>query len=183
MSPPLNVSDVIPYFGDVKKFPQVAKLLRVVQHGVPAETKQSQADFKKALEYGNHRAIQDHLQQIMGKTSGRCTEEQGPSFHKESSSRRVFLRPPPPLPMPATVSKPIPRLFSLIFFFVADPTYSCGCYCKYKSITIFFSISPSVAVNILYFLVRVIDSLGGGAIVETLRIGRRQSRPPRSRGH
>ena len=151
MSPPLNVSDVIPYFGDVKKFPQVAKLLRVVQHGVPAETKQSQADFKKALEYGNHRAIQDHLQQIMGKTSGRCTEEQGPSFHKESSSRRVFLRPPPPPPHASDGFKADSAPFLPHFFFVADPTYSCGCYCKYKSITIFFSISPSVAVKFFIF--------------------------------
>ena len=42
VSPPLNVSDVDKrYFGDVKKFSQVDDLLRVVQHGVPAETKQS----------------------------------------------------------------------------------------------------------------------------------------------
>ena len=67
VSPPLNVSDVNRYFGDVKKFPQVDDLLRVVQHGVPAKTKQSQADLKTALEYGNHRTIQDHLPQIWEK--------------------------------------------------------------------------------------------------------------------
>ena len=35
---------------------------------------------------------------------------------------------------------------------------------------IFFSIWPPVAVNILYFLFHAIDALGGGAIVETLKI-------------
>ena len=41
-------------------------------------------------------------------------------------------------PMPATVSKPIPRLFSLILIFFAVTAYSsCGCYYKFKSITHF----------------------------------------------
>ena len=65
-------------------------------------------------------------------------------------------------PMPATVSKSITRLSSLIFFF-AGPTSLCGRYCKCKSIThFFFSIWPPVAVNFLYFLAHVIDGLGGG---------------------
>ena len=64
--------------------------------------------------------------------------------------------------MPATVSKPIPRLFSPILNVFAGPTCSCGCYCKCKSIMHFFSIWPPVAVNILYFLVHAIDDLGGG---------------------
>ena len=68
-------------------------------------------------------------------------------------------------PMPATVSKPIPRLFSVKLYFFADPTHSsCGWYCEYKSIPHFFSISPPVAVNTLYFLVHAIDSLGGGLL-------------------
>ena len=67
VSPPLNLSDVKRYFGDVKQFPQAAELLRVVQHGVPTEAKQSQADFNKALEYGNHRTIQGHLPRIWEK--------------------------------------------------------------------------------------------------------------------
>ena len=58
--PPLNVSDVKQYFGGMKHFPQVADLFRAVQHGVPAETQHSYANFKKALEYGNHRTIQNN---------------------------------------------------------------------------------------------------------------------------
>ena len=37
VSPPLNVSGVKRYFGDVKYLSQVVELLRVVQHGVPAK--------------------------------------------------------------------------------------------------------------------------------------------------
>ena len=61
VSPPLNVRDVKRHFGDVKRFPQVAELIRVVQRGVSTETKQPQAGFKTALEYENQRTIQDHL--------------------------------------------------------------------------------------------------------------------------
>ena len=62
VSPLLNVSDVKRYFRGVKKFPQLAELLRVVP-----ETKQSQADLKTTLEYGNHKTLQDHLPQIWAK--------------------------------------------------------------------------------------------------------------------
>ena len=64
VSPPFNVSDVKRYFRDVKYILQVVELLRVVQLGVPRATKQSQPNFKKALEYGNSRSIQKHLTQI-----------------------------------------------------------------------------------------------------------------------
>ena len=53
-------------------------------------------------------------------------------FLEKGLERSVSTIAPPP--MPATVSKPIPRLFSLILIFFAGPTCSCGCYCKYKSI-------------------------------------------------
>ena len=62
--------------------------------------------------------------------------------------------------MPATVSKPIPRLFSLIFFLLMVRPIHEDVSCKYKSIL--FSIWPPVAVNIHYFLVHAIDGLGGG---------------------
>ena len=63
-------------------------------------------------------------------------------------------------PMPATVSKPIPA-FSLLFVVFAGSTCLCACCFKCKSIThLFFSLWPSVVVNIVYFLVHVIDGLG-----------------------
>ena len=46
--------------------------------------------------------------------------------------------------------------------FLAGSTCSCEC-CKRKSIThLFFSVWPPVAVNIVYFLIHVIERWGGG---------------------
>ena len=92
VSPPLNVSDVQRYFGDVEKFPQVDDLLRVLQHGVPAETKQSQADFKTALGYGNHRTIQDHLPQIWGKLADDVRRNRCLVFKKRVAAELEHVR-------------------------------------------------------------------------------------------
>ena len=92
VSPPLNVSDVKRYFGDVKKFPQVDDILRVVQHGVPAETKQSQADLKTALEYGNHRTIQDHLPQIWEKLADDVRRNRCLVFKKRAAAELEHVR-------------------------------------------------------------------------------------------
>ena len=94
VSPPLNVSDVKRYFGDVKQFPQVAELLRVVQHGFHMETEQSQADFKKML--NSVREPQNDTGPftagMMGKTSERCTNEQVPIFKKEAVAELEDVR-------------------------------------------------------------------------------------------
>ena len=71
--------------------------------------------------------------------------------------------------MPATVSKPIPRLFSPILIFFADPASSCRSYRKCKSIMHFFFIWLPVAVNILCFQVHAIDGLGGGGYRKNTR--------------
>ena len=73
--------------------------------------------------------------------------------------------------MPATVSKPIPRLFSLIrIFLLARPVYVDAIVNASPS-CIFFSIWPPVAVNIHYFLVHAIDGLGRGHRRNTLKQG------------
>lgn len=61
VSPPLNVSDVTRYFGDVKYFPHLDKLLRIVRHGVH-DTATTQTNLEMTLEYGNHSSISNHLQ-------------------------------------------------------------------------------------------------------------------------
>ena len=92
VSPPLNVSDVKQYFGDVKELPQVDDLLRVLQHGVPAETKQSQANLKTALEYGNHRTIQDHLPQIWEKLADDVRRNRCLVFKKRVAAELEHVR-------------------------------------------------------------------------------------------
>ena len=64
VSPPLNVSDVKRCFGDFKHFFTGSRAPQSSTARSHRETKQSQADFKMALEYGNHRTIEKHLPQI-----------------------------------------------------------------------------------------------------------------------
>ena len=64
--------------------------------------------------------------------------------------------------MPATVSKPIPCLSSLIFFFLLVRSVHVDVFVNLSLSRICFSIWPSVAENILYFLGYTIDELGGG---------------------
>ena len=64
--------------------------------------------------------------------------------------------------MPATVSKPIPRLFSFILLFLLVRPVHVDVIVNTSLSRILFSIWPRVAVNIIYFLFHAIDALGGG---------------------
>ena len=92
---------------------------------------------------------------------------------------RVATTPPPPPFMPATVSEPIPCLFSLILIFLADPT----CYCKCRRIThLVFQLagcSGEYSISSGSHQVHAIDGWGGrGAFVEIL-YNRSHPRPRR----
>ena len=67
VSPPLELSDVQEYFGDRKGFPEIEKLLEIVGEGASAPTQDSVVDLTSALEYGNHRSVDDHLPQVWEK--------------------------------------------------------------------------------------------------------------------
>lgn len=67
VSPPLELSDVKKYFGDRKGFPEIDKLLEIVGEGAPAHTHDQNANLIPALEYGNHRSVDDHLPQVWEK--------------------------------------------------------------------------------------------------------------------
>ena len=71
-----------------------------------------------------------------------------------------------PPPMPATVSKPIPCLSSLIHFF-SGPTCPCGCFSKCKSIAHFFFKMAASSGEYSLFSGSCNRRFGGGAIVET----------------
>ena len=82
VSPPLNVSDVKRYFGDVTHFSQVVDLFRVVQHGVPPRNQ----TFTSRLQEGARVREPQHYTETsaadMENISGRCKEEQVPGFKK-----------------------------------------------------------------------------------------------------
>ena len=64
VSPPLDLNDVKKYFGDRKAFPEIEKLMEIVGEGASAPTHDSEANLIPALEYGNHRSIDDYLPQV-----------------------------------------------------------------------------------------------------------------------
>lgn len=61
VSPPVSLSDVQHYVGDMKSFPRVLELMKILKHGLSVNTKYSKHDLEKALQYGNHRSIEEHL--------------------------------------------------------------------------------------------------------------------------
>lgn len=61
VSPPINLTEVQPHFGDHKRFPKVLELLSILKHGVPVSTEDSKTDLEKSLPYGNHKTIQNHM--------------------------------------------------------------------------------------------------------------------------
>ena len=67
VSPPLDVRGVERCFGSIKRFPAIDDLIEIVAIGVPARTTRSEPDLAKALQYGNHRSVEEHLPKIWGK--------------------------------------------------------------------------------------------------------------------
>ena len=67
VSPPLDVRGVEQYFGTTKSFPAIDDLLYIVANGVPARPASYEPDLAKALRYGNHRSVEEHLPKIWEK--------------------------------------------------------------------------------------------------------------------
>ena len=64
---PLNVDDVKHHFGDVKGFPGISVLVDLIKHGVPVVTSATPTDPRKALQYGNHSSVQEHMPTVWEK--------------------------------------------------------------------------------------------------------------------
>ena len=72
VSPPLDAEQ---YFGNINRFPAIDDLLEVGANGVPARTTRSEPDLAKALQYGNHRCIEEHVPKIWGKLRHRLFDD------------------------------------------------------------------------------------------------------------
>ena len=55
------------YFGDLNGFGVVDELVMIVTGGVPVNAVASETDLERALQYGNHRSVTEHLQAIWEK--------------------------------------------------------------------------------------------------------------------
>ena len=58
--PPLNVDNGKHYFGEVKRFPWISDLVKIIEHGVPMVTSSTPSDPRQALHCGNHSSVQEH---------------------------------------------------------------------------------------------------------------------------
>ena len=60
VSPPLSVSQVEHYFGHIKGFPAITELVDI-KNGVPVKTSVTNVDPTRAMQYGNHSAVVEHM--------------------------------------------------------------------------------------------------------------------------
>ena len=61
LSPPLSVDQVKRYIGDVKGFPEIDELIDIIQNGVPVNSRVTNLDPTRVLQYGNHTGVREHM--------------------------------------------------------------------------------------------------------------------------
>ena len=60
VAPPVDATQIQPYFGDLKRFGAIDDLITMVTKGVPMKAAPSGAGLPHALHYGNHRNVAEH---------------------------------------------------------------------------------------------------------------------------
>ena len=89
--PPLNVDDVKHHFGDVKGFPGISVLVDLIKHGVPVVTSATPTDPRKALQYGNHSSVQEHMPTVWEKLCEDVLRNRCLVFTREAAEKIVGL--------------------------------------------------------------------------------------------
>ena len=92
MLPPLNVGDVKHHFGNVKVFPGISVLVDLIKHGVPVVTSATPTDPRKALQYGNHSSVQEHMPTVWEKLCEDVRRNRCLVFTREAAEKIVGLR-------------------------------------------------------------------------------------------
>ena len=90
--PPLNVDDVKHHFGNVKGFPGISVLVDLIKHGVPVVTSATPTDPRKALQYGNHSSVQEHMPTVWAKLCEDVRRNRCLVFTREAAEKIVGLR-------------------------------------------------------------------------------------------
>ena len=73
VAPPIDPVYIQRYFGDLKGFGAVDELVMIGTEGVPVNAVASEADLERALQYGNHSSVTEHLAAIWGKKSSKTS--------------------------------------------------------------------------------------------------------------
>ena len=91
ISPPLSVSQVEHYLGNIKSFPATTELVDI-KNGVPAKTSVTNLDLTKAMQYGNHSAVVDHMDLVWEKVCEDIRRNRVLVFGRESAATLKGLR-------------------------------------------------------------------------------------------
>ena len=73
--PPVDPDYIRRYFGELKGFPKIDKLITIVSGRVPVIAPPSQADLESALRYGYYRSAEEHHYLIWEKSGKTCAEK------------------------------------------------------------------------------------------------------------
>ena len=61
VSPSLAVDHVENYFGGLKGFPALTELIDIMKNGIPVKTAVTDLDHSRAIRYGNHSTMLEHM--------------------------------------------------------------------------------------------------------------------------
>ena len=64
VAPSIDAVHIRRYLGDLKGFGAVNELVRVVTGGVPVHAAATGADLERALQFGNHPSVNEHLPKV-----------------------------------------------------------------------------------------------------------------------
>ena len=65
VSPPLAVDYAEHYFGGDKGFPAITELIDILKNGVPVKTAVANLDPSRAIRYGNHSTVFEHMDLVL----------------------------------------------------------------------------------------------------------------------
>ena len=92
VSPPLAVNHVEHYFGQVKGFPAITELTHIMKNGVPVKTAVTNLDPSRAIRYGNHSTVFEHMDLVWEKMYEDVRRNRVLVFNRESAAALKGLR-------------------------------------------------------------------------------------------
>ena len=96
VAPPVDPIHIQRYFGELKVFGAVDELVTMVTGGVPVNTAATDVDLERALQYGSHLSVIEHLPTILKKIGDdvrrqKCLATQKSAAHEITNHRASQL--------------------------------------------------------------------------------------------